>query len=84
MRAAAATALNPIPPARPPVAVTPVATCTTTAAVTEVRGEPNGDGTVTPDNNLSIAGCHLGTTAGSATIVGPDWQAPLQLTLVPV
>src|SRR5512135_3287923 len=40
LRAAAATALNPIPPARPPVAVTPVATCTTAAAVTEVRGEP--------------------------------------------
>lgn len=83
LRAAAVTSLTPIPPARPAVAVTPLATCTT-PAITGISGEPNGDGTVTPDNNISITGCHLGTAPGSATIVGPGLAAPLPLTLVPV
>jgi hypothetical protein len=83
LRAAATTALNPAPAARPVVALRPLATCTA-PAITGVQGEPNGDGTVTPDNNFSIAGCDLGTMPGSATIVGPGLSAPLQLTLVPV
>jgi len=83
LRAAAATAVNPVPAARPvppPVALAPC----TTPAITGVRGEPNGDGTVTPDNNFSISGCALGTTPGSATITGPGLRAPVALTLVPV
>jgi hypothetical protein len=83
LRAAAATSLNPIPAARPVPPPRALAPCST-PAITGVRGEPNGDGTVTPDNNFSITGCALGTTPGSATIVGPGLGAPLQLTLVPV
>jgi hypothetical protein len=83
LRAAAATSLQPTPPARPVLPPRPLATCTA-PAITRAWGEPNGDGTVTPDWNFSITGCALGTTPGSATIVGPGLRAPLQLTLIPV
>ncbi len=83
LRAAAATSLSPVPPARPVVPVKPLAPCTA-PAITGVRGEPNGDGTVTPDNTFGITGCSLGTTPGSASLVGPGLRAPVALTLLPV
>lgn len=83
LRTVAATSLHPAPSTRTALKSTPFATCSA-PAITGVRGEPNGDGTITPDNTFEVTGCDFGATPGSAAINLPGRPTPLPLTLIPV
>lgn len=83
LRALITVNLPPTPAARPVLAAMPHAACAD-PMISRVEGEPNGDGTVTPDHTMEIVGCGLGTAQGSATLVLGGSRPPLQLTVRPV